>query len=457
MIYLVLASLLFSYLAALALYRIFFHPLHKFRGPVLAALTDWYEIYYNIVHDGGLVVEIERLHDLYGPVVRTGPNTLHFNDRRAYHDIYTYGTTLTKEPRFYHGFLAQATESSTVFTDPQQARNRRSLLAPSFSRQAVMKLEYLIQKKVDQLIAILEEYYNSPDSNAKISLAYRSLTTDVITEYCFASSINTLADPNFSHPFVLETQKFLKRVWTQVYFPFIIRLVARLPKTFVLWLFPNFTTILEVQEKFEIQIDSLLNNPEDLSTSDHETVYHHLLAPKDPELRPSRISLVHEAFTLLTAGSDTVGHTCTVGTYFALQDHLIRGRLAEELRDAWLDKGRPLSFTTLEKLPYLTAFIKESLRMAIGAIHPMPRIVSSETPEIAGLKIPPGTIVGMSPYFMHMNPGVFSDPFTFNPDRWLVEDTSEMMLDFVPFSKGPRQCVGLKCGITCSNTNPYEN
>ena len=95
MIYPVLVSLSFSYLVALALYRLFFHPLHKFPGPVLAALTDWYEIYYNIVHDGGLVVEIERLHNLYGepellraksssnfpqgPVVRTGPNTVSYS------------------------------------------------------------------------------------------------------------------------------------------------------------------------------------------------------------------------------------------------------------------------------------------------------------------------------------------------------------------------------------------
>ena len=37
-----------------------------------------------------------------------------------------------------------------------------------------------------------------------------------------------------------------------------------------------------------------------------------------------------------------------------------------------------------------SAFIKEALRISIGVIHPMPRIVGDETPEIAGLKIPPG-------------------------------------------------------------------
>ncbi|KAE9382571.1 hypothetical protein BT96DRAFT_1027597 [Gymnopus androsaceus JB14] len=46
----------------------------KYPGPVLAAITDWYEAYYDIIKKGGLVIEIDRLHKLYGPVVRIGPN-----------------------------------------------------------------------------------------------------------------------------------------------------------------------------------------------------------------------------------------------------------------------------------------------------------------------------------------------------------------------------------------------
>jgi len=42
-----------------------------------------------------------------------------------------------------------------------------------------------------------------------------------------------------------------------------------------------------------------------------------------------------------------------------------------------------------------------------------------------------------------MNPETFPDPLKFKPERWLVEDTSKMMLDLAPFSKGPRICIGL--------------
>ncbi|KAF9077869.1 cytochrome P450 [Rhodocollybia butyracea] len=145
-----------------------------------------------------------------------------------------------------------------------------------------------------------------------------------------------------------------------------------------------------------------------------------------------------EAFILVAAGSDTVGNTCYVGTFYALKYPSIRQKLKEELEEAWVDKDRPMSYTALEKLPYLTAFIKEALRVSLGVMHPLPRVVGPSTTKIGGLKIPPGTVVAMSVKFLHTNPDVFPDPYTFNPDRWLAQDTSELLLDLAPFSKGPR-------------------
>jgi len=152
--------------------------------------------------------------------------------------------------------------------------------------------------------------------------------------------------------------------------------------------------------------------------------------------------LIDEAFALVGAGSDTTANTCNVGTFYALKNEEIRQKLTEELREAWPDKDRPMSYVALEKLPYLTAFIKESLRFSIGVVHPLPRVVGRTTPEIGGLKLPAGTIVEMSALFLHMNPETFPDPYAFNPDRWLTEN-SKMALDLAPFSKGPRICIGL--------------
>lgn len=49
-----------------AIYRLYLHPLAPIPGPKLAALTYWYEIYFNIVKPGMFIWEIRRLHEIYG-------------------------------------------------------------------------------------------------------------------------------------------------------------------------------------------------------------------------------------------------------------------------------------------------------------------------------------------------------------------------------------------------------
>lgn len=49
-----------------ALRRLFFHPLAHIPGPKLAALTWWYEFYFDVVHQGRYVFQIQELHKQYG-------------------------------------------------------------------------------------------------------------------------------------------------------------------------------------------------------------------------------------------------------------------------------------------------------------------------------------------------------------------------------------------------------
>ena len=55
-----------AYYVAVAIYRLYLSPLAKFPGPKLAALTSWYEFYYDIVLQGRYVWKIAELHEQYG-------------------------------------------------------------------------------------------------------------------------------------------------------------------------------------------------------------------------------------------------------------------------------------------------------------------------------------------------------------------------------------------------------
>lgn len=56
------------------------------------------------------------------------------------------------------------------------------------------------------------------------------------------------------------------------------------------------------------------------------------------------------------------------------------------------------------------------------------------------------TPVSQSIYFVHMDPDVFPEPNSFNPDRWLEFSQKGERLDrfLVPFTKGSRMCLGMK-------------
>ena len=62
----VVAVLVFCYLLWGALYRLVLSPIADFPGPRLAALTFWYEFYYDVVLQGRYTWKIKDLHERYG-------------------------------------------------------------------------------------------------------------------------------------------------------------------------------------------------------------------------------------------------------------------------------------------------------------------------------------------------------------------------------------------------------
>ena len=57
-----------TYLVFMSVYRLFLHPLAKVPGPRLAAISGLYMAYYDLVMLGGMVEQLEVLHEKYGSI-----------------------------------------------------------------------------------------------------------------------------------------------------------------------------------------------------------------------------------------------------------------------------------------------------------------------------------------------------------------------------------------------------
>ncbi|KAF9530327.1 cytochrome P450 [Crepidotus variabilis] len=426
-----------------AVKRLYRHNLSKYPGPPLAALTSWYRIYYDIVRDGSWSKHLESLHETYGYVVRVGPNELHFSNPDAYNDIYGMGTRFMKQPEMYSCF---ATDKSVfAMWDHQEVMNRRTLIGPFFSRKAILNLEKTVQGKIDLLVSRLMEYYHA-NKSANLDLAFRSLSLEIITSYCFSRSPNALDSKDFRNEVLIAIDHTMPMIWVFKHFPLIRKLLLNVPECFASVLKPSTKGILEQRKQMGTQIDEIMKDPSSLDNVDHETIYHHFLTPQPENVKLPPITrdwLLDEGLYMRFAGSDTVGNTCTVAAYHILNNKDVHSKLLDSLKEVWPDRETPPSYEALEKVPYLTAVLKESLRMAHGVVTPLPRLVGPTVAEIAGELIPPGTVVSMGATILHRNPSIFPDPYRFDPERWLQPNSFDLEKYLVAFSKGPRGCLGI--------------
>jgi cytochrome P450 len=122
---------------------------------------------------------------------------------------------------------------------------------------------------------------------------------------------------------------------------------------------------------------------------------------------------------------------------------LLQALVQEELNEVFGDSDRPCTMEDTTKLKYLECCIKESLRL-YPAVPNITRYMSEDS-ELGGYKIPSGASVSLQIYALHRNEEYFPDPDVFNPDRFQTnESIGRHAFAFVPFSAGPRNCIGIQ-------------
>ena len=199
----------------------------------------------------------------------------------------------------------------------------------------------------------------------------------------------------------------------------------------------------DLPKAIELQARTVLNEVSRVKSSDTKqtTIFHNLASSNIPEPERSIQRLVDEGITLLGAGTVTTADVLGTTSYFILANPIILQTLQNELQNAIPDPSLPPSITTLERLPYLSAIIKEGLRLTNAISHRNARIAPDRALQYKGWIIPAGTVVNMTTYLLHVDPDVFPEPQEFQPQRWLAGKELEKYL--LPFGKGTRMCLGM--------------
>ncbi|KZP06225.1 cytochrome P450 [Athelia psychrophila] len=239
------------YLTGLYAYRLLLHPLRSFPGERLAALSEWHWC----CHAKDSSNYLSALHQKYGPVVRIAPNSLHFSDYRAYHDIYSPGSKFIKDRHYYSSF--DQDECLFARPDPQLSKAQKDVLSPLFSRRAILKLENVIQEKVDLLFSQILVHSNGP---IDLYYAFRSMTIDIITSYCFAECYSLLTYPDFQHPVLPGMDSTIELFWVVLAFPFIL-VVLPWVEPFVGYINTDVKAALDLRVRLTVQVDKLLKDP----------------------------------------------------------------------------------------------------------------------------------------------------------------------------------------------------
>jgi len=109
---------------------------------------------------------------------------------------------------------------------------------------------------------------------------------DIITAFCFGSSVKAMDEPEFNAPIVLAMDNSLPTFHVFHHFPPIRKLIFSLPPWLAVKASPEPAVLTNLQVILKKQVIDIMKNPMKLKEAPHPTIYHRLLAPESYKGHP---------------------------------------------------------------------------------------------------------------------------------------------------------------------------
>ncbi|KLO13822.1 high nitrogen upregulated cytochrome P450 monooxygenase 2 [Schizopora paradoxa] len=423
-------------LSSIVIYRLSpFHPLAKFPGPRYLRVSKLFGMW--IASGGKQQIFFKRLHEKYGPFVRTGPNEISTVDAQAIPSVLG-SQGLPKGPMWDAYHTPDGMESLIAMRNPAEHLKRRRLWNRAFSSASVKEYEPTVRSRVRQLAECLHRLgpKTSADTPVDLSHTFGCFTFDVMGDMMFGGGFELMKEGDVDKVWEV-VEKGMENFALLQHIPWVMQILWKIP--FISGDVNRLKVFCKTRARVRLAEGSQVKD-----------VYHYLIDDDNHEaVKPTFEQVVGDAALAVIAGADTTATALTTAFYYLLRDPAKYKQLQEEV-DTYFpaDEGEPFDAATLAKMPYLNVTINEAIRLQ----PPVPSCTQRGTPQgnegklIGSYFVPGGTAVWLPLYPLLRDPRYFSPhPDDFLPERWLSDTKDDFVTNtdaFIPFSFGPANCAG---------------
>ncbi|OCK86317.1 cytochrome P450 [Lepidopterella palustris CBS 459.81] len=404
--------------ASLITYRVFFHPLRNFPGPLGNKIAN---IYFSAqLGNADAYKKVAKLHEKYGDFVRIGSSDLSIIHSKGVSIVYGPGTKCLRAA-VYNG---DPLPSLIAARDRSEHDKMRRNWSSAFSEKALRGYEQRIKIYEDQLAAAV-----SSGKPINVSKCFNYYSFDVMGDLAYGKSFDMLKK-NEEHWAIklvnegMEPMAFLFPAW-------LFRILIAIPglaKDY--WRLVAFCA-----SQTEARITTTVDVPDIMSS----------LLERFKGERPTGHDLLvlqGDSRVIIVAGSDTTAATLTYTFYHLAQDPVKQAKLRAEIAPHIEPSGK-IVHKNIQNLDYLNGFINEVLRLHPPVPTALARLTPPEGVQIGDTHIPGNTTLWCPQYAIGRDENIYTDAKEFVPERWYSKP--EMVKEksaFAPFSAGIYYCLG---------------
>ncbi|KAJ8109621.1 hypothetical protein OPT61_g7325 [Boeremia exigua] len=401
------------------IYRLYLHPLSHIPGPFLPKVTSLWLYYHSYIGDEAS--RIHQLHAKYGPYVRVSPNEVDISDADAIQPIYVAKGGFMKAP-CYANFDIDGHKSIFSTTSTEYRAPRAKAVMPMFSTKSLRENRDAIAGCVNRMVRRLGDEARTKKPVNVLNLT-RALAVDAVSTHLFRENYNGVSE---SGP-TLSVSAFVDAFVAVGRFFY-------LPTTVFIWLewaIGKWMADKETEESMTL-VDKFVGNLVSGTSAKSLTYPGRLMAAG---ISDSEVAA--QCKDLLFAGTDSTGmNLATIIRGLVMYPEKYQ-RLKQEVNS---NAALGPDAKDIQALPFLTAVVKESLRISMANPTRLPHVVPASGWTFKGIFFPANSIVGCSAYELHFNENVFPKSRQFLPERWL-DATEDMSRSSFEFGAGSRACL----------------